>query len=104
VCPPPGAGARPPAPRPLDEEERARLEEAILTGDTVALHYVSRRGVRSRRNVVPYAAHPAQAPVTLVAYDLATGATRTYRLDRIVRIGDATEAAEETDVEPARSP
>lgn len=80
---PPVGGPLPP-PRPWTEEEKATLEAAILTGDRVRLEYVSRRGVRSARDVVPYAVHGPEASPRLVAYDLRAGTTRTFRLDRVV--------------------
>lgn len=85
----PGEGRREARPVRLTEEERERLEEAILTGDRVVLRYVSRRGVRSRREVVPYAVAPDGGGVRLVAYDLDAGTTRTFRLERVDGIGGA---------------
>jgi DNA polymerase III subunit alpha, Gram-positive type len=85
----PGDGRREERPVRLTEEERSRLEEAILTGDRVVLRYVSRRGVRSERSVVPYVVAPHGGGARLVAYDLDAGTTRTFRLERVDGIGGA---------------
>lgn len=88
---------RPPGPRArtvpvrLGDAERDRLEDAIVTGDAVSLHYVSRRGIRSRRDVVPYVVDWVGASLRLVAYDLKAGTTRTFRLDRVLAIAGAGE-------------
>lgn len=83
--------ARPPGRAPLPPRvwqpgEQAALEEAILTGDRIRLEYVSRRGVRSARDVVPYSVAGPAGALRLVAYDLEAGTTRTFRLDRVVRL------------------
>lgn len=82
---PSGGGG--PRPVRLREEEALRLEEAILTGDVVSLHYLSRRGLRSHREVVPYSVQGTTGPVRLVAYDVGAARTRTFRLDRVLEIG-----------------
>ena len=82
---PPGPGPRRP-PRQWTEEERAVLEAAIVTGDRIRLEYVSRRGVRTAREVVPYAVTGPEAAPRLAAYDVAAGTTRTFRLDRVVQL------------------
>lgn len=81
--------ARPPGPAPTPPRvwqpgERAALEDAILTGDRIRLEYVSRRGVRTSRDVVPYSVDGPAGSTRLVAYDLEAGTTRTFRLDRVV--------------------
>jgi DNA polymerase III epsilon subunit-like protein len=85
----PGNGRREVRPVRLSDEEKGRLEEAILTGDRVVLRYVSRRGVRSERAVVPYSVAPHGGGARLVAYDLDAGTTRTFRLERVDGIGGA---------------
>ncbi len=85
----PAGSASGPRPVKLPPPERRRLDDAMLTGDVVFLNYVSRRGRRSRRPVVPYAVHGAPDPTRLVAYDLDAGRTRTFRLDRVVEITEA---------------
>lgn len=85
----PGSGRREERPVRLTEEEKSRLEEAIVTGDRVVLRYVSRRGVRSERAVVPYAVGQHGGGARLVAYDLDAGTTRTFRLERVDGIGGA---------------
>ncbi|MBZ0268865.1 WYL domain-containing protein, partial [bacterium] len=85
----PGDGRRVERPVRLTEEEKGRLEEAILTGDRVVLRYVSRRGIRSERSVVPYAVAEQGGGARLVAYDLGAGTTRTFRLERVDGIGGA---------------
>jgi DNA polymerase III epsilon subunit-like protein len=76
-------------PRPLTPEEKSALEEAILLGDRIELGYVSRRGVRGRRVVVPYA---VEGSARLVAYDVEAGTTRTFRLDRVVTLRSPAES------------
>jgi DNA polymerase-3 subunit epsilon len=78
--------AAPAPPRAWTDEERSLLEEAITTGDRVILDYVSRRGIRTSRQVVPYAVGEQGSGTRLVAYDLAAGRTRTFRLDRVVSL------------------
>ena len=82
---PPGPGPRRP-PRQWTDEERAALEVAIVTGDRIRLEYVSRRGVRTWREVIPYSVSGPEAAPRLAAYDLAAGTTRTFRLDRVVTL------------------
>lgn len=90
---PPGVST-PRAPRPLTEQEQLQLEDAILTGDRIELQYVSRRGVRSCKFVVPYGVQQAGGSASLVAYDVGAGTTRTFRLDRVARIGREPEKEE----------
>ena len=84
VAAPPRAAAHQP-PRAWTAEEGQALENAILTGDRIALGYVSRRGRTAERIVVPYQVHGPGA-LLLVAYDVAAGRTRTFRLDRVAAL------------------
>lgn len=77
-------GPAPAAPRVWQPGERAVLEDAMLTGDRIRLEYVSRRGIRTSRDVVPYSVAGPGGGMRLVAYDLEAGTTRTFRLDRVV--------------------
>lgn len=89
------AVARPPRrsvparPRTWSEEEKHALEDAIVTGDRLVLDYVSRRGMRTSRIVVPYALGGTDGAPLLLGYDLAVGRTRTFRLDRVVSLRSA---------------
>lgn len=83
----PAGAARRPTPVRLAAEDFRRIEDAIVTGDRVSLEYVSRRGVRSHRSVVPYVVASGGGTMRLVAYDVAAGTTRTFRLDRVDAIG-----------------
>lgn len=82
----PPRGGEPKRPRVWTDEEKAALEEAILLGDRIELGYVSRRGVRGSRVVVPYV---VEDTARLVAYDVGAGRTRTFRLDRVVSLRTA---------------
>jgi len=86
----PAGPAGPARPRSWTDEERDALEEAILTGDRLELAYVSRRGRRSARTVVPYAVGGPERDRRLVAYDVEVGRTRTFRLDRVVSLRRTT--------------
>ncbi len=73
----------------IDAAQQARLEEALATGDRIGIRYVSVKGIRSRRTIVPYQLDRAGEFARLVAHDLEVDATRTFRLDRIVAVEDA---------------
>ncbi len=86
-------GGAPPEPVGIDAGQQAHLEEAIVTGGRLEISYVSVRGVRSRRHIVPYQIDGSGANPRLVAFDLDKEATRTFRLDRITRV-DREESGE----------
>jgi DNA polymerase III epsilon subunit family exonuclease len=85
---PPRAGGATRA-RVWTDEEKAVLADAITVGDRIELGYVSRRGVQGRRVVVPYVVEGTETVTRLVAYDVAAGRTRTFRLDRVVSLRTA---------------
>jgi hypothetical protein len=72
----------------LRPEERARLQDAAVVGDAVALGYLSQRGNRRLLTVVPYAVDPTREVPRLVAYDVAAGRTRIWPLDRVVSVAE----------------
>jgi DNA polymerase III epsilon subunit family exonuclease len=88
----PGAwrrGRRPRGPVLLRPEEVERLEEAVVTGDRLALETLTVRGNRRRRTVVPYLLEPAGAVPRIVAYDVDAGVTRIWPLDRVIAVEPA---------------
>jgi DNA polymerase III epsilon subunit family exonuclease len=97
----PPSGPAAPRIRPWTEEEKAALEDAIVTGDRLELGYVSRRGLRTTRVVVPYVVEGPETSPRLVAYDVAAGQTRAFRLDRVVTLSTGgREWAALTDSDP----
>ncbi len=81
----PGRALRAAPARVWTDTERDALEQAITMGDRIELGYVSRRGRVADRVVIPYRVHGPNE-LLLVAYDLAAGRTRTFRLDRVATV------------------
>jgi hypothetical protein len=72
-----------------DDPDRpgACFEDRAISGVAFALEYCDSRGWVSTRTVRCLALDPA-SPMTLLAYCNVRGTTRSFRLDRIVAIGD----------------
>jgi DNA polymerase-3 subunit epsilon len=77
-------GERAPGTIVLDVHEQRLLEDAAVTGDRLEIRYETAAGRLRPATIVPYAVH-ARGP-RLVAFDLERGATRTFRLDRVMAV------------------
>jgi DNA polymerase III epsilon subunit family exonuclease len=70
----------------LAPAEQERLETALVTGDRVRVDYRTPTGGLRDAVVVPYLIDRARGLPRLVAFDLDRDRTRTFRLDRLVRV------------------